>query len=118
MSEPLEELRAQRDLIQKHLNWLDAQIQRAEGSADQPSAPTEPPAAESIAKAAAVATPSQTSKTPSQTAVEPVNDLDELAPPASSGSDLLRAQLGCLALFAIITLLFLFFLFGLPYLID
>jgi hypothetical protein len=118
MSQSLEELRAQRDLIQKHLDWLDAQIQRAEGSADQQSASIEQPTAESIAQAAVVATPNQASKIPIQPPAEPILNVDELARPPSSGSDLRRAQIGCLAFFVIITLLFLFFLFGLPYLID
>jgi hypothetical protein len=118
MSEPLEELRAQRALIQKHLDWLDAQIQRAEGSADQPSASTGQPAVKSLAKDAIETPPGQTPKAASQTPVEPIPDMDELTPPASGGSDLRRAQIGCFAFFAISTLLFLFLLFGLPYLMN
>jgi hypothetical protein len=126
MSEPLEELRAQRALIQKHLNWLDAQITHAESSGRESSQSPTPSTDEITSKAATepvtVETPPVVSiseqTAPVSTVAKPIHDIDEFTPAGSNGSDLRRAQIGCLAFFAIVTLSFLFLLFGLPYLID
>lgn len=122
MSEPLEELRAQRDLIQQHLNWLDAQIASAEGSSDQTTPPTNQAATEAAA-ASAIKTPTVTvpakiapqEPTPS---VAPALEFDEERHLSSGTSDVRRAQIGCFLIFAGGVLAFLFLLFGLPYLVD
>ena len=120
MSEPLEELRAQRDLIQKHLDWLDAQIEQTRGSTSQASSSTEPSATEDrLEGSTSRGSSPEAPKAPAVTTeTAPSTNLDELTPPPSNGSDVKRAQIGCLAIFAVGTLLFLFLLFGLPYLVD
>ena len=126
MSEPLKELRAQRDLIQTHLTWLDTQIAAAEGCAaqhpaspDQPSAlpsdaaPT-PKVAEAPTVAAAQHRASHEPKIPPASAIK----IDQERQLATRTSDVRSAQLGCFLFFVGSILLFLFCLFGLPYLID
>lgn len=120
MSEPLEELRAQRDLIRKHLNWLDAQIASAELPGDEP--PAESPKLaqtpdEGPAKVTTAPIKIETEAPPAEATTEPIQKFDELTHAASNGSDVKRAQIGCFVFFVLLTLLFLFFLFGLPYLI-
>lgn len=122
MPKPLEELRAQRDLIQKHLNWLDAQIASAEGSANQPTASSNQP---TITKPAATPPKEETAKAPAAIAPKgstnptvPALEFDEEHHLASSTSDVRRAQIGCFLIFAGGVLTFLFLLFGLPYLVD
>lgn len=124
MSELLEELRAQRDLIQQHLNWLDAQIVSAEGSAKQaaPSA-NQAPVAQSTTAPTPVEVPAvvATANSAPQDLTAPAATtfiIDEEHHLASSKSDIKGAQIGCLLFFVVGTLLFLFFLFGLPYLIN
>ena len=123
MSEPLEELRAQRALIKQHLDWLDAQIRQAEGSGGQQSPAAEQPTAvksvdapTATAADAPTATTVGTSTAPAATNAS-IFDIDENHS-ASSASDLKKAQIGCVLFFAVGTLLFLFLLFGLPYLMD
>ena len=154
MSEPLEELRAQRALIQQHLDWLDARIAATEGSDseaqsqskeldEKPMAAHPAPAASAATKdtkespispepatKAAVSMPA--SPTPAVTmaqaqAAKPTASIAELATPLfdideaaqiSTTSDIRKAQIGCLVIFAIAILGFLFLLFGLPYLVD
>ncbi len=119
MSNKLGELYAQRKLIQKHLNWLDAQIKDAEDTGNDYS---QSPQAE------------QTDEKPVQISEHVSNstaELNKLAPAESthdeieeqlmeySGSlDIQRIKAGCLIFFAAISLIFLFLLFGLPYLLD
>jgi hypothetical protein len=117
MSEPLEELRAQRDLIQKHLDWLDQQIAIAESSAEQTTTPiNQPPVAknavEPTVKMPAVVSPQEPAS------INPEFEIDEERHLASNTSDVKRAQIGCFLIFVAGTLLFLFLLFGLPYLSD
>jgi hypothetical protein len=119
MSDNLEELHAQRELIQKHLNWLDTQIKDAE---DTDNNHGQSPRAE------------QTDEKPVQVSEHVSNstgELNKLVPAESahdeieeqlmeySGSlDIQRIKAGCLIFFAAISLIFLFLLFGLPYLLD
>jgi hypothetical protein len=124
MSEPLEELRAQRALIQKHLDWLDAQIAVAEGSsAEWTHSRTEQPAATAPAFSAADRAPTGSvppvAETPkaTDTPAVPYFDIDKDAH-SSTTSDIRKAQVGCLIFFAIGVLGFLFLLFGLPNLVD
>jgi len=112
MSEPLEELRAQRALIQQHLDWLDARIAATEGSSAEPTLPhatsqpcsTQAPVADEIVEVT------------DQTDV-PFFDIDQTTH-ASTTSDIRKAQIGCLVIFVIAILGFVFLLFGLPYLVD
>ncbi|CAA6678281.1 MULTISPECIES: hypothetical protein [unclassified Lentimonas] len=134
MSEPLEELRAQRALIQQHLDWLDARIAASEGSstiaplaqgqsqsgAEVPSSPEFATKAEASEPAAPKsATMAQFAKLPDpiEEPAAPLFDIDPAAQ-SSTTSDIRKAQIGCLAIFTIAILGFLFLLFGLPYLVD
>ena len=125
MSEPLEELRAQRAQIKKHLDWLDAQIATAADQQSQQPRKTVPQSPATIEHATGNQLPAASPVT-STTVIEPkastapnasTFDIDE-SHIASSASALKKAQFGCLAFFIGITLLFLFLLFGLPYLMD
>ena len=127
MSESLEELRAQRDLIQQHLNWLDTQIASAEGSTGQRATAGHQPAvvARVVAQAptTSVETPTPT-VTPNHappgptTSHPPTLEFDEAHHLSSGTSDVKRAQIGCLLIFVGGILIFLFLLFGLPNLVD
>lgn len=119
MDQSLEELRAQRELIRKHLEWIDRQLAAAE--TDKPNAPTSettcPPEAP---EASPVKTTQPTEKAkdtaPEESKVFVNDDPERLHAPAPV--DLTRAKIGCLALFFLSSFLFLFLLFGLPYLMD
>jgi len=125
MSEQLKDLRAQRDLIIRHLTWLDTQIANAEGSVDQSEISTDHTP---IAQSATVAT--STIETPAVVtalngmpkmpigAAVPASAINDERHLTSGTSDIRRAQIGCFLFFIGGILLFLFFLFGLPYLID
>ena len=127
MSEQLKELRAQRELIQTHLTWLDTQIATTVkgGVAQHPASPDQL----SGLPSAASPTP-KVAEEPTVTAAQYCASDDPTIPPASAikidqerqlatgTSDVRRAQIGCFLCFAGSILLFLFSLFGLPYLID
>lgn len=109
MAISLEELRRQRAQIQQHLDWLDAKIAAAENQAApalQPETRTEQPR-------------------PTERPEHAVNQTDPDVGPdtetsqfkAKTSEDLKRAKIGCVVLFVGATALFLFLLFGLPYLI-
>lgn len=83
-SERLNELRRQRDAVQAHLNWLDAEITRESG-ADEPTTPAKIPPP---APAAEISTP------PAQTEYQP--------DPVSAAAD---ARKGCLIWFLALLLL-------------
>lgn len=123
----LAELRAQRELIRKHLEWLDQQIGNiVDNAGESPDAETNENA------------PSPNSTQASEPAEdEPATKLkaevdDEASEPqtennpeswfssykAPSGDDIIKAKIGCFVLFILSTLLFLFLLFGLPYLMN
>ena len=100
MDRSLEGLRAQRELIKTHLDWLDQQIAEC---AESPHS------------------------TPAEKASEPSKHAEESSEPALTADDILKqspagsvksAQRGCLIIAVIATALFLFGLFGLPYLLD
>jgi hypothetical protein len=118
MSEPLEELRAQRALIQKHLDWLDAQIKSAEGLVDQPTPSTDQPVVEAAVGAPPTRTQIIITEEDAPTSIETLGGFDEERHLATSTSDVKRAQIGCFLIFVVGILLFLFLLFGLPYLMD
>ena len=102
----LEELKQQRALIRKHLDWLEAKIKGLEEQASTKDT--------DAAEAPGEAMPTRPPKTENTAASTPLPE--ELSSPAHTQGDLRRAKIGCLALFIIATALFLFLLFGLPYL--
>ena len=112
-----EELRAQRELVKKHLDWLDAQIERVE-SPDQVCESTternrsQDPEIENKRLLKRVDTP-----TLSASNSDAFTDKEDTLL-YSDISNIKQAKFGCIAFFAIITLLFLFFLFALPYMIN
>jgi hypothetical protein len=112
MTLSLEELKQQRAQIQKHLEWLDAQIEAWD------SAPNEANITEPREVPAEVSKPQEDDALP-----EPTTPMDtaepEIAPTyqAKTQEELLRAKVGCVVLFVLGIALFLFLLFGLPYLL-
>ena len=111
MSARIKELRAQRELIQKHLDWLDAQINQVEGTKVD-SQTTETSQTTSIHEKSSVVDPPNSSNT------HRALDVDAQMARYSSTVDIQNIRLGCFMFFAVATLLFLFLLFGLPYLLD
>jgi len=114
MDKSIEELRAQRAIIQQHLDWMDRQIAAAESTpaeSDTPQ-PVTPPEKE---PAPAVPTPTQepTIDTNSDEIIDPEQILRAPQP-----MDIAKAKIGCFVIFAVATFLFLFLLFGLPFLMD
>lgn len=127
MAISLEELRRQREQIQKHLDWLDAKI--AAEASDQPTTSQDPKSpVQAEVTDTTEATP-QTSELPAPTEASAAlqrsdsslkDDRFESEQPefkAKTAEELKRAQIGCIALFILATTLFLFLLFGLPYLL-
>jgi hypothetical protein len=129
----LEELRAQRELLQKHLEWLDAKIaeQEEEGSGKVATGAPGPVVARNPEGGGHNHTPSSDEATKAEPLI--TTEIEESIPALSdeddpygkyhiykppTGDDVLRAKIGCLALFVLSTTLFLFLLFGLPYLLD
>ena len=104
MDRSLEELRAQRELIKTHLDWLDRQI--AKSTESPHSAPAE-------AQVKKTNEPDKQAKESSELELT-ADDILKQAPTSSVKS----AQQGCLIIAFIATALFLFGLFGLPYLLD
>jgi len=102
----LEELKQQRALIRKHLDWLDAKIKGLEDQASTKET--------DAAEAPDGGLPTRQPETEDSAASAPLPE--DLSSPAHTQGDLRRAKIGCLALFIIATALFLFLLFGLPYL--
>lgn len=115
----LEELRVQRELIRKHLAWLDQKIAKLERHETKGSAPTADEDAPAIGKVplpeSAKVTPA-TDVAPPPQEEEPEEQFGSYEAP--KGNDVLRAKIGCLVLFILSIVLFLFLLFGLPYLVD
>jgi hypothetical protein len=112
----LEELRTQRELIQKHLAWLDQKIAKLES--DEPK--SDAPAADDASKTQDTS-PDDSKATHATNPPIAIEEEAEVAfgrYKAPAGDQVLRAKIGCLILFILGTLLFLFLLFGLPYLMD
>jgi hypothetical protein len=118
MSELLEELRAERALIQKHLNWLDAQIVKVEDAVGQPMDVCEPASDKPIATKNEVGLSSATTAHTPEPSDASAFEIDGERNRTSSTTDVKRAQIGCLLIFTVSALLFVFLLFGLPYLLD
>ncbi len=120
MHQSIEELRAQRELIRKHLEWIDRKVAEAEAASNV--TPTAAP--QTKATSAAATRPARVPEPAIQMATTEPSD-DSYAEPdperliaAPVQNDIKRATIGCLALFILSTALFLFLLFGLPYMLD
>lgn len=123
MSEPLDELRAQRLLIQKHLSWLDQQIRLAEDNqAEHPCCATTSASIETTSDKEFPSKHDSSEQLLARsdvTQAELTNEYSAHHYVGSGTSKQLRdAKIGCLAIFIILTALFLFLLFGLPYLLH
>ncbi len=116
---PIEELRAQRALIQEHLRWLDDQI-RQEELAGKSDAPTESALKSSEPPILKNDSQEQTVDKTVRAATESTADMlvGDRFVQSSSATDVKSVQVGCFIFFAVSILLFLFLLFGLPYLLD
>ena len=118
MSKSLEELRAQRELIQTHLNWLDEQIKDAENTGDGHDESTQAEHPSEVLTRIKVHAPDNINNSDVPTPAENVHhEIEEHLMAYSGSSDIRRVKAGCLIFFAVISLLFLFLLFGLPYLL-
>ncbi|MGZ0657422.1 hypothetical protein ACWPKS_17625 [Coraliomargarita sp. W4R72] len=137
MAISLEELKQQRKQIQQHLEWLDAKIslasQESSDSCDEPTEARQTPESPATAKVpqlppgAQLYTPPESDRPPAVEAkAEPHTEASkaELASPSiestykpKTQSEVLRAKVGCLVIFVLAISLFLFLLFGLPYLL-
>jgi len=123
MSEPLDELRAQRLLIQKHLSWLDRQIRLAEDNqAEHPCSATTSASIETKGDKRLPSKRDGGEQLLSQSEVTQAELTKEYSTEHYVGSgaskQLRDAKIGCFAIFLILTALFLFLLFGLPYLLH
>lgn len=104
MDKFLEELKAQRDQIQAHLDWLDLKIKDLEGTSSTAPAPV-----------------SLHAPTPANNAIIEETDEVEFVPSAygsSTGSEIKKLKIGCSIIFILASGLFIFFLFGLPELMQ
>lgn len=119
MSKSIKELRTQRELIQKHLNWLDTQIRNAQGAQKNEDnlSPVEHvsrmPAQASNHNQINIEAPAKPGA-----AAQVHHEVEETLIEYSGSSDIKRAKIGCMVFFAALTLLFLFLLFVLPYLLN
>lgn len=132
----LEELKKQREQMQQHLDWLDAQIAQLSETSDAPKAavPLQTPgvtvAVKPEAETVAEAAPQNDASNTNNAEAEQIDasedapeaqliDLDPEAPTykAKTQGELRKAQIGCLIFFILGIALFLFLLFGLPYLL-
>lgn len=123
MSQSIAEFHAQRALIQQHLDWLDAQIKRAESTTETGQQCTNQSSIDDstttiVAAAAATSPPVETADASQTMHIEPIAEVDKMWRAGTNSLDLKHVQFGCITLFVITTLLFLFLLFGLPYLVD
>ena len=117
MASLLEELKQQREQIQKHLAWIDAKIaelsKKDEGEESDKNVASTATAQECVARTEPPSPPEANNEEPLP--YEP--NLDASAYKAKTQSELHRAKIGCLVLFVLGCALFLFLLFGLPYLL-
>jgi hypothetical protein len=115
----LEELRTQRELIRKHLQWLDAQIDDLTAEKKSPDESK----THDLDQVREVPTDKiQSAEPPKPSEHDKAGDelpLDETLAgyQAPATSDLTKIKVGCLVLLILSVLGFLFLLFGLPYLI-
>jgi len=114
MSDPIKDLRAQRALIQKHLNWLDAQIEKSEAEPANVSDETDIPLDDVPVESSKADDNEIDSSALDSTSYELTSDTEL----STNVSDIRKAQIGCFIIFTVGILLFLFLLFGLPYFLD
>jgi len=117
----LEELRVQRDHIRRHLEWIERKIELLESGdahldADDPSTDTRTNQAN--ANNNPKPSPGKSQELAGEKATERLPDTDPAVFQDSNGESALRARRGCLLLFLLGIVLFLFLLFGLPYLVG
>lgn len=130
MAISLEELKQQREQIQKHLEWLDVKISELSDETDAIAPEKNAPERLLVHNQQAQANPlpPTSDKTTSEQAPEstaPTRPLEAKSDSLDIHSDykpktqseVQRAKIGCLAFFILATALFLFLLFGLPYLL-
>ncbi|HAV14557.1 MAG TPA: hypothetical protein DCX06_13865 [Opitutae bacterium] len=118
MNKRLEELRAQRDLIQKHLDWIDSELAEAtDAKAEAPTIALSPRSDEHVTEASP---PSKDSQPKEEATEEPNNETHQPENYATRPvkNDIRTASIGCVVIFVAAISLFLFLLFGLPYLLD
>ncbi|NQY31673.1 MAG: FlxA-like family protein [Coraliomargarita sp.] len=109
MDDSLEELKRQRALIQQHIEWLDTEIVKLEPAPSE-EAPEIYEKPESTSDEDLAGDSNSKSKPSIAEAMMPKE-------PQVYG-DVKVAQIGCIAFFVLGIAGFLFFLFGLPYLLD
>jgi hypothetical protein len=113
----LEELKQQRAQVQKHLDWLDAKISEQSPATEIRSPDLEHPAKTLPSKGCEQTPPlaPERDATPASLTPGALEIHSDYKP--KTQSEVLRAKIGCLAFFILATALFLFLLFGLPYLL-
>ncbi len=112
MPNPIDELRQQRALLQQHLNWLDRKIAELD-STPEPNQLSDEPSKTISTEKISQTLPQITSKPE-----DPDNIEKFISKYTHSQTDIDRLKLGCIGFFVGAALLFLFILFGLPYLIG
>jgi hypothetical protein len=120
----LEELKQQRAQIQQHLDWLDAKIAeqqhlKPKTEAEKNTTPVESPKTSAESETSTEPTEVQPDPQPNLHTDLPaeIADIDAPTYKAKTQDEIMRAKIGCLALFILSIVLFLFLLFGLPYLL-
>lgn len=125
MASSLDELKKQRALVQQHLAWLDQQIADQSKGAAQPS--NESPQTSEREKLKLVGSKPTVAPSSTPPRVETRHPFPEIGEskemssgvqPSQVHGDIAKAKVGCVVLFVGAVGLFLFLLFGLPYLID
>ena len=117
----LEELRVQRDHIRRHLEWIERKIELLESEDARPDGIN--PSTDTRTNQASADNnfspgPGKARELAGEKATERPPDTDPAVFQESHGQSVLRAKRGCLLLFLLGILLFLFLLFGLPYLVG
>lgn len=120
---PLDELKKQRELIQKHLAWLDQEIAKQTSEPPNQSTKDAQPAREKLKLVGATPgnNPETTTRQETRHPFPEINETNELSngvQPSQMHSDIAKAKIGCVVIFVGAVGLFLFLLFGLPYFID
>ncbi len=118
MAIPLEELQRQREQIQKHLEWLDAKIRELAPESEQTQTESPPKVIAPVESVKAEPEEERSEIDSSEEAKRiPEVEVNGQVYKAKTADELMRAKVGCLVLFVLSCLLFLFLLFGLPYLL-
>jgi len=105
-----EELRRQRQVIQQHLDWIDDKLGQLD--MEKPEAPTIPEAPKPVPLSEL---PVKQAEAGPDLHLESSLPREYLEGPKNSAD---TAKIGCILIFVIVTLIPLFVLFGLPYLLE